>query len=105
MDYPTADTYLHGLIRLVGKKANVEIISATGVSIDDAFFLNMREAHIISQDTHHYDECPPHPNRCARNIHLGPGKIGGDCPVFLYAKHFSSNGGIELPAKDLTLNI
>ena len=34
--YETADTYLKGLIRLVGKKATVEIISHTGVSIDGA---------------------------------------------------------------------
>ncbi|PWU06056.1 MAG: hypothetical protein C5B43_02370 [Verrucomicrobia bacterium] len=99
-DYPTADTYLKGLIRLVGKKAIVEIISTTGVSIDGASFRNIEELHIKSADEKHYDECD---GDCARNIRINSKGIDADCPVFLYSQHVVVNGPIKIPHFNLNL--
>lgn len=100
--YPTADTYLQGLIRVVGKQAKVEIISATGISINGAFFKNLEELHIKSNDPRYFDdEC--YLSSCARNIHLTPAGIYADCPVFLSSEDIVLNGIINIP-NHLNLN-
>lgn len=93
--YPTADTYLQGLIRVVGKQAKVEIISATGVSINGAFFENLEELHIKSYDFQFYGECYSIP--CSRNIRVNSAGIHADCPVFLSAAVIVLDGIIYIP--------
>lgn len=101
--FPTADTYLQGLIRIVGKRVDVVIKSATAVSINNAFFHNMNKLKIQSEDSRHYNDCTSTP--CARNIRVNSGGIEADCPVFFYSYHTVIDGPIRMGTYDLTLKV
>lgn len=100
---PLAGTYLHGLMEVVGEKADVVINSISGVSMNGVFFKNIKSLAIKSHDIDDFSGCQSLP--CARNIRVETKGLYADCSVTLNAKHVHIDGPIYIPEKILFFDV